>query len=485
MESCIASQEVRSGDFCSPQSSQMPNVPNAVNYSELPLFSHQQATVDKLRAVGSLFDMSCPGTGKTRAHLAEFWERRQTGAGPALVIAPKSILKAAWGADIDKFFPGMTYAVAYATNREKAFKENVDVYITNHDAAVWLDKHREVFTRCKFSTLIIDESTAYKNPQAARSKAMKRVATLFTQRRCLSGTPNPNSVLELWHQMLLLDDGGTLGNSYWKFRATVCSPVQTGPRPEMVQWVDKPGIELAVFDLLAPVTIRHKFEECVDIPENSVQRITFQLSPTAQTAYDDMREHSILILKEEATIRAINAASVITKLLQIAGGAVYTGDDSKYEIIDTERVNLVLDLVEARRHSIVAFLWRHQRDMLVQEAKARGVKYAVIDGETPANDRTRIVEEFQDGKLQVIFAHPQSAGHGLTLTKGTATIWTSPTYNAEHYVQFGKRIYRAGQTQKTETIQICAAGTVDERVYEALDKKLTGMELLLSLMQET
>lgn len=449
-----------------------------------PLFTHQQATVDKLSEQEHLFDMSDPGTGKTRAHLAEFWDRRQQGEGPMLVIAPKSILKAAWGADIDKFFPGMTYVVAYATNREKAFKENVDVYITNHDAAVWLDKHKWVFERNGFSTLVVDESTAFKNPQAQRSKALRRVSTGIPHRRCLSGTPNPNSVLELWHQCVILDGGQRLGNNYYRFRSAACAPVQNGPRPEHIKWEDKPGVESAIFDLLSDISIRHKFEDCVDIPPNTVQTIEFELSDKALTAYNDMREHAILLVQGDAAVRAVNAASVMTKLLQIAGGAVYTGEDSKYEVIDTERIELVLDLVDARRHSLVAFMWKHQRDLLVEGAKKRGFTYGVIDGETPANERTRLVEEFQSGQLKVIFAHPQSAGHGLTLTKGTATIWVSPTYNAEHAIQFNRRIYRTGQTERTETIQVVAKGTVDERVYGALDKKLTNIDLLLSLMEE-
>lgn len=448
-----------------------------------PLFDHQLQTVHKLRESPHLFDMSDPGTGKTRAHLTEFWERRSEGAGPMLVIAPKSILKAAWGADIDRFFPGMTYAVCYAHNREKAFKEQVDVYITNHDAATWLDKHREVFARLNFSTLVIDESTAFKNPQAARSKSLRKISTLIPHRRCLSGTPNPNSVTELWHQAMILDEGARLGNNFFRFRSTACEARQNGPRPEHIQWVDKPGVESAIFDLLSDISIRHKFEECVDIPAHSVHDVCFDLSPAAVAAYEDMRQHAILFLKEEMSVQAVNAASVMAKLLQISGGAVYTGNDGAYEVIDTERIDLILDLIEPRQHSVCAFIWKHQRDLLVEGAKKRGFSYGVIDGETPANERTRLVEEFQAGNLKVIFCHPQSAGHGLTLTRGTTTIWASPTFNAEHYIQFNRRIYRAGQTRKTETIHVIGKGTVDERVYGVVGRKLTNIQLLLDLME--
>lgn len=423
--------------------------------------------------------MSDPGTGKTRAHLAAFWERRKAGGGKALVLATKSILQSAWGNDIDRFFPGMRYSVAYATNRERAFMQDVDVYITNHDAVKWLLDHQKYLTG--FDTLIIDESTAYKNQQAQRSKAVRKLAARFQYKELLTGTPNPNSITELWHQMLLLDSGERLGSSFYKFRLATCNPIQVGPRPDMVEWHDKPGVEAAVFGLISDVSIRHEFEKCNSIPENFVTQVSFDLPRAAKQAYEQMAQHAMIVVDEQE-INAVNAASVTQKLLQIAAGAMYDGSGG-HVIIDRGRTDLVLDLVEERKHCLVAFLWKHQRDLLIEGAKARGITFGVIDGEVSTTDRVRVVDDFQAGKLKCVFAHPQSAGHGLTLTKGTSTIWTSPTWNAEHYEQFNHRIYRAGQTEKTETVHVCANGTLDERVYSVLHKKVSSMDLLRSLME--
>jgi SNF2 family DNA or RNA helicase len=444
-----------------------------------PLFDHQRLTADKLKQTPILFDTSDPGTGKTRAHLQALWERRQAGGGKCLVVATKSTLQPAWGNDIDRFFPGMTYSIAYAHNRERAFKQNVDVYITNHDAVKWLAARPQLLAG--FDTIIIDESTAFKNPNAQRSKALRKLAKLFKHRELLTGTPNPNSITEVWHQVLLLDDGQRLGQSFYKFRLAVCEPRQVGPRPEMLEWVDKPGADAAVFDLLSDISIRHKFEECVSIPENFVTGVYFDLPKTAQRAYDEMERDAMITLGEEE-ITAVNAASVTQKLLQIAAGAMYDGTGG-YVIVDEGRTELVLDLIEERQHCLVAFLWKHQRDLLLDGAKARGISYAVIDGDVKSDERTDIVAAFQAGKIKVLFAHPQSAGHGLTLTKGTSTIWTSPTWNAEHYEQFNRRIYRAGQTERTETVHVCAKSTLDERVYAVLQKKVTGMNRFRELLE--
>ena len=99
------------------------------------------------------------------------------------------------------------------------------------------------------------------------------------------------------------------------------------------------------------------------------------------------------------------------------------------------------------------------------------IPYTVIDGDTSDAEKRERVEQFQRGYFRVCFAHPQSAAHGLTLTRATSTIWCSPTYNLEFFTQGNRRIYRAGQTHKTETICIVGRSTLEDKVYKKLAAK--------------
>ncbi len=449
-----------------------------------PYYENQQETLDLLGQQDRVLDLSDPGTGKTRPALGAYIERLNRGGKRCLVLAPKSILQPAWGDEIDKFFPGVRYDIAYATNRKKTLETSTaDIIITNHDAVRWFrDKLKPSFWK-DFDTIIVDESTAFKNYGSQRSKAAYNIAKLMEFREALTGTINPKGILDVWHQAKLIDDGERLGSRYWKFRSSVCEPVQVGPDSHMIQWVDKEGAEYAVFDLLEDITIRHKFEDCQDIPPNKITEYRIDLSPKLARQYADMMTMAATMLNNGQLLTAINAASVHQKLMQMASGAVYHAD-GKYSVLDDQRSELVMDLIEERYQCVVAFNWRHQRYGLEDAAKKRDISYAVIDG--TVNDRKRLeaVQGFQAGDIRCLFAHPQSAGHGLTLTAGTTTIWTSPTYNAEHYKQFNHRIYRAGQTRKTETIHITARGTIDEKVFDKLNSKLTSMQLLLDLLEK-
>lgn len=357
-----------------------------------------------------------------------------------------------------------------------------DVYITNVDATKWLagqDKH--FFKR--FDTLIVDEISAFKHHTSQRSKALNKIKAHFKFRYGLTGTPNSNTICDIWHPMFVLDNGARLGKSFFHFRSSVCQPEQVGPQPNMLKWKDKAGAGEAVAMLMKDITIRHRFEDCLTIPPNHIYDIKYHLSPVQYINYKRMEKDAITPLKT-GVINAVNAAAVSTKLLQIASGAVY--DEMAFaHTVDTGRYELVADLVEQRANCLVFFLWEHQKQHMVHEFETRGITYVVLDGQSTDKERIDAVSMFQQGFYKVILAHPQSAAHGLTLTRGTSTIWCSPTYNLEHFVQGNRRIYRAGQTQKTETVVVIAPGTIEEHVYKVLLDKDKKQLDLLSLLEES
>lgn len=449
---------------------------------------HQQKTRSFLEPRPRAYDNSDPGTGKTRSQVEHYAERKNRRR--CLVLCPKTLMVAAWGADIEKFAPRLTTSYAYAQTREDAFKIGTDIVVMNHDGVkAFFDKGRPDKEMLKFlkdfDHLIIDEYTAFKHANSQRSKAIKFLRTYFANRYMMSGTPNPNSVMELWHPTFVLDDGKRLGTSYFKLRNAVQTPTQIGPRAEHVRWDDKPGAAQAINELLADITIRHVFEEVMShVPANHKDYKDFSLTKRAQTLYDKMENECILALKD-TSVTAVHAASLRTKLLQIASGAVYdSAGEGSYQVLDSQRYELIADLVEEREHSITFFNWKHQRDLLIKEFEKRGFTFALIDGSTPTHERDDIVEAYQAGKFRTLLLHPRTGAHGLTLTRGTTTIISSPIYEADLLKQAIHRVYRGDQRQVTNTILVRAKGTVEDLVYERLNAKHEAMVDLLQMMAE-
>ena len=436
-------------------------------------FEHQSATTDHILKNPRCLITSDPGTGKTRSVLDALLNR----GSRVLVLAPLSILEASWADDIAKFTPQITYAVAYAKNREQAFSGDEQIVITNHDAVKWLLKNKEVLAG--FDTLVIDEFTAFKNKDSQRSKALKNLKDHFDYRIAMSGTPNSNTILDIWHPMLLVDDGERLGHRFFSFRGSVCTSRFNGFAQE---WVDKDDAELSVAAAIGDINIRYQLEECLTMPEQTVSTLQVQLPSKIMQQYKQLCDDNVLYTGT-ATINAVHAGAKVKKLLQLCTGAVYD-EHGIVRNVHSGRYELVMQLVSERKHSLVAFNWKHEKNHLTAMADSMSIKYGVIDGDTPAHHRKDVVDRMQAGQLQVVFCHPQSAGHGLTMTKATAVIWASPTYNTEHYQQFNRRIYRAGQTQRTEIIQIAARDTWEPDVYEKLAGKLERMDELLDILNK-
>ena len=463
----------------------MPRKNGSLSKTALPLFTHQAQSVTFMDTRPRVLDASDPGTGKTRVQIELFSARRAAGGKAALVIAPKSLLRSAWQDDFAKFAPHIKTSVAPADKRAEAFNVPADVYITNTDAVNWLFKQPPAFFK-RFDTLIIDEISMFKHHTSGRSKALNKIKKHFKYRYGLTGTPNSVSITDLWHPMFVLDDGQRLGTSFYQFRNSTQTPEQVGPQSNMQKWTDKPGAEIAVGGLIQDMVVRHKFEECISIPANHEYSVPYHMPPKQAKLYQQFEKNAIAALSAGKVISALNAAGVMTKLMQIASGASYSEglEGEAYVSIDTSRYELVADLADQRQHSVVFFNWQHQKEHLIAEFKRKGLTYTVIDGSTTDKQRKEAVDLFQQGFYRILLAHPQSAAHGLTLTKGTATIWASPTYNLEHWLQGNRRIYRAGQTQKTETIVVLAPGTVEDKVFKNLTDKNERQTNMLTFLQE-
>lgn len=446
------------------------------------LYEHQKESVQRYEQSPYILNFSDAGTGKTAAWLDWFAKDRESrSGGKGIVFAPLSILEAAWANDAAEFTPGLRVQVVTAADRHRLFRREADLYITNHDMMRAIAKDPKLLPE-DIDYLNIDESTAYKNQRAARSKAAYKLTRNIDHRTLMTATPRPSGIWDLWHQALLCDDGERLGQNYYRFLNSTCEPHQVGPHQHAVRWSEKEGASDAVADILSDIVIRYRLEECIEMPPRIYTKVPVSLSKKHRKAYEDLLAQMILYHESGAKIDAIHAGALRQKLLQLLSGAVYD-EEQLVQTFATERYELVADFVEQRPASLVAYEWRHQRDAIAAELKKRNLRYAIIDSSVPKlKDRTEIVRQFQAGDLRAIIAHPKSAGHGLTLTRGVSIIWPSPTSNSELFTQLNARIYRAGQDKRTEIIQLHATNTREDKVYDNLDARLDEENDFLTLV---
>lgn len=437
-------------------------------------YAHQKETIALRRRSEIILDLSEPGTGKTLAHCEDFRDHRNRRGGAGLIVCPLSLVGSVWPVDMAKLDRGIDVSCAYANNREKAFQPGHDLYVTNYEGMKYLMSNWPVMRKkLGLDWFLIDEGTAMKNPQAQRTKNAMKIARDMEHKAVLSGTLGSKSILDYWAPMNILDRGKRLGAIYSAYRQSVCQPVQVGPRSNMIDWVPRDGAEEAVAALIADISIRHELEKCFDMPGQIIHNLQITIPAKLRRQYEQMAREQAVALKGKI-ITAVNGGVAANKLLQIAAGSLYDNEQFT-EILDTQRAELIADLCEERKHTIVAFLWHHQRDMIIQALEKRGRRVAYIDGTVNVHKRNQIIEDYQLGLYDDILLHPAAAAHGITLTKATTTIWASPTYNYEHFDQLNRRAYRKGQEMRCEVIVITAVDTLDMHAYDVCLNHGDGM----------
>lgn len=451
----------------------------------MKLYEHQEQTIDFGKRTPKMLNTSSPGTGKT---LSTLFTWRQRDDGKLFVTCPKTIMDAAWGRDIHDHLHDVSYAVLDRDAMKKkpdyikGMLRDHDIVISNIEGLPLFLDYKKVIEN-EFSTFVLDEFTSIKNRGAQRSKNAATFAEWFEYRTLLSGTPTPNSILDIWHPMMLIDEGKRLGYNYYSFRSAVCQPVakRAGSR-EFTTWVDLPEATDIVGDIIKDVNIRFKLEDVVDMPERLFNTLTIPMNARLRKAYEEMEATAMLEL-DSGDITAVNAAVLGNKLLQIASGSVYSGTGA-WHMIHDEKYELITELVDEREQSLVFYQWEHQAQALAQKLATAKLPFEVINGSVGQGRRNEIVNEFQDGRYRTLIIQPAAAAHGLTLTKSTASIWCSPTYNLEHFIQANHRDYRIGQNKTTEVIMIQYEDTIEPYVYHKLQGKQDALNNLLEILKQ-
>lgn len=438
--------------------------------------AYQRYAIDYIvehKKAGLFLDMGLGKTVITLSAIAEIMLNRFEVA-KTLIIAPKRVAESTWPREISKWdhLRHLKYSLVLGTEKERkaALDKAAHLYIVNCENVPWLVQQGSF----DFDMLVIDELSSFKSPKALRFKALKKVRASLPRIVGLTGTPAPNSLLDLWPQVFLLDGGERFGRFIGKFRDTYFVPDRRN-RQIVFSYKPKPGAEKAIYKRLEDLCFSLKTRGHVKMPELIKQNHLVSLDGKERKLYERLKEELVLECGGEE-ISAANAAVLSNMLLQAAGGAVYKEQSKDYVRLHDRKLEALEDLLAAQngKSLLVAYWFKHEFERI----KARFPKARAIDS-------PEAIEAWNSGKIEIGLIHPASAGHGLNLQEGgSSLVWYSLTWSLELYQQANARLYRQGQRDKTVLItHIVAEGTMDERVLLALEKKELGQDRLIEAVR--
>ena len=193
----------------------------------------------------------------------------------------------------------------------------------------------------------------------------------------------------------------------------------------------------------------------------------------------------MLIVAAGEEITSVNAAASMTKLLQISGGAVYTDERKVVEFDVKPRLNALMEVIDETSNKILIFVpYRHTIDIVAKHLEEKGITTAIINGSVSAHNRTEIIKEFQNADdPRALVIQPQSASHGVTLTRADTVVFWSPVMSVEVYLQCIARIDRVGQKNKMTVVHL-QGSAIERKLYAMLQGKVDRHMNLVDLYRE-
>lgn len=399
--------------------------------------------------------------------------------GKVLIIAPLRVAKVTWKDEILKWqhLRHMSYAVAVGTEKERMeeLHKNADITIINRENLQWLIEKSGV--PFDYDMVVIDELSSFKNWQSKRFRAFMKVRPKVKRIVGLTGTPAPNSLMDLFAEFKCLDMGERLGRFITQYRTGYFTPDKMNGQI-VYSYKLLPGAEERIYEKISDITISMKALDHLKMPELISNRYPVYMDEAEEAKYQAMKNDLILPFKDEDEITAANAAALSGKLCQMANGAVYSDNGETVHIHD-RKLDALEDIIEAAQGPILLCYWfKHDLERITNRLDELKVGYSKISSEES-------IRKWNEGKYQVGLIHPASAGHGLNLQHGgNVIVWFGLTWSLELYDQTNARLWRQGQQASTVVVQhIVTAGTIDERILDAISKKEKGQNALIDAVK--
>lgn len=439
-------------------------------------FDHQKTTSSFLTLHRRAFCLNEQGTGKTGSVIwAADYLMKLGRIKRVLVICPLSIMDSAWHADMFKFAMHRTVDIAHGSRekRLRVINSDAEFVIINYDG---VQIAQDAIANGGFDLIVIDEANAYKNVNTTRWKTLNKIIKLDTWLWVLTGTPAAQSPVDAYGLAKLVNPTG-VPKFFTAFKDSVIQKVSK------YRWVIRPNADKIVFEALQPA-IRFTKEECLDLPDMTYVTRDVPLTPQQKKYYEALRKQLVVQASGEQ-ITAINAAVGLSKLVQIACGAVYSDTGEALEFDISHRYNVLREVIDETQQKILIFVpFKHTINLLSSRLEADGFTTEVINGDVPASRRADIFKRFQTAKdPRILVIQPQAAAHGVTLTAADTIVWWGPTPSLETYAQANARAHRAGQKHPVTVVRL-QGSSVEKRLYGILDARINEHVKLVDLYKD-
>lgn len=386
----------------------------------------------------------------------------------SLVVCPSS-LSLNWQNEAIKFTKDLKTMVIGGTLRERKKQideiENYDLVITSYDL---LKRDVELYQNKEYSFrfIIADEAQYLKNSNTQNAKAIKQIKA--DTRYALTGTPIENSLAELWSIFDFIMPGYLF--TYRKFKSLYEMPI--------VRDNDEKALDRLKMLIEPFVLRRNKKEVLTELPDKTITVLNNEMREEQKNIYLSYLLKAKQELAEQIELNGYESAhmqilAALTRLRQICCHPSLFIKDYKEGSSKLEQCIEIIEQATTSGHKILLFSgYTSMFEIIEKELKQRNIPYLKLTGSTKIEERTKLVDEFnQDAQIKVFLISLKAGGTGLNLTGADMVIHYDPWWNVSTENQATDRAYRIGQKNNVQVYKLITKNSIEEKIYELQEKK--------------
>jgi len=317
---------------------------------------------------------------------------------------------------------------------------------------------------------VLDESTCIKNPRAAQTKAVIKIAHLCNFRRILTGTPITQGPLDIFAQSQMLSRTALPYTSYTAFKAKFAIEEIMYAQGRAFRSITGYRNLDELTTLMGKYSVRILKKDCLDLPDKLYQKIVVKMASGQQKLYDQMKDECLALI-DGNLITATNVLTKIIRLQQVCCGFI-KDDEGDILQVDDGKLIVLMQTLEAIEGKVVIFCnFKHNVYRIIHELKEKYGHGCVVDYTGDTKDRIEHIRMFQEEPEVKYFVCTSAAEKGVTLHSASTMIYYSNNYKLESRLQSEDRIHRIGQPETCNYIDLIMKDTIDEGVLKALTKK--------------
>ena len=438
------------------------------------LYPYQKEGIRFAAKAGKAIIADEMGLGKTIQAIGTAELLRKEGLiGSTLILCPTS-LKYQWRSEIKKFTDADVYVIEGShLKRKEAYNRPEPYKIISYNSAA---NDIKILGKLETDMLIMDEVQRLKNWNTQISRAARKIESDYSV--ILSGTPLENKLDELYSIVEFVDNFRLA--PYYLFKYNHIITDETG---KVLGYKNLNEIGKKLSDILIR---RRKKDVKLQMPKRMDKNLFVPMTKEQMAMHEEWKNGVRILVLKWRKMHFLSDKDrkrllmLLAQMRMVCDSSYILDQKTRYDTKVEECVNIISDLISEEGEKVVVFSqWERMTRLIAKELEKKKIEFEYLYGGVPSEKRKNLVDNFMNEPSSRVFLSTDAGSTGLNLQAAATIINVDLPWNPAVLEQRIGRIYRLGQQNNIQVINLVAPHSIEEGMLGKLRFKTSMFEGVL------